>query len=112
MCTQGIASALNDLSREVGGALGIAVIGGLLTAGYRGHLHLPGLPATLVDQARNSLAVAARVGGATALHAHVAFVDGLNLALISAAVVAALAATLTAVLLTPQTRLRVSHRST
>src|SRR5258708_16185592 len=45
---QGIGSALNDLSREVGGALGIAVIGSILTAGSRSHLHLPGLPPTLV----------------------------------------------------------------
>ncbi len=47
---QGVGSALNDLSREVGGALGIAVIGSILTAGYRSHLHLPGLPATLAAQ--------------------------------------------------------------
>jgi hypothetical protein len=38
---QGIGSALNDLSRELGGALGIAVIGSVLTATYRGYLHLP-----------------------------------------------------------------------
>ena len=32
---QGIASAVNDLTREVGGALGIAVLGSLLNRGYR-----------------------------------------------------------------------------
>ncbi len=32
---QGVGSALNDLSREVGGALGIAVVGSIVTAVYR-----------------------------------------------------------------------------
>jgi MFS family permease len=34
---QGVASAINDLSREVGGAIGIAVIGSIMTAIYRSH---------------------------------------------------------------------------
>jgi EmrB/QacA subfamily drug resistance transporter len=38
---QGVGSALNDLSRELGGALGIAVIGSVLNAAYRANLHLP-----------------------------------------------------------------------
>jgi hypothetical protein len=41
---QGVGSALNDLSREVGGALGIAVIGSIVTAVYRSSLYLPGIP--------------------------------------------------------------------
>ena len=32
---QGVASAVNDLSRELGGVLGIAVLGSVLNAGYR-----------------------------------------------------------------------------
>ena len=32
---QGVASAVNDVSRELGGALGIAVLGSLFNAGYR-----------------------------------------------------------------------------
>jgi EmrB/QacA subfamily drug resistance transporter len=32
---QGVASAINDVSRELGGAIGIAVLGSALTAGYR-----------------------------------------------------------------------------
>ncbi len=32
---QGVASALNDTSREVGGAIGVALLGSLLNAGYR-----------------------------------------------------------------------------
>src|ERR1700712_2070713 len=55
---QGVASAMNDLSREVGGALGIAVLGSIVTAAYRNSLSsLPGVPATVIDKARDSLAV-------------------------------------------------------
>ena len=32
---QGVASALNDTSREVGGALGVALLGSILSSGYR-----------------------------------------------------------------------------
>src|SRR5690606_4704077 len=32
---QGVASALNDTTREVGGSLGIALLGSLVSAGYR-----------------------------------------------------------------------------
>jgi hypothetical protein len=43
---QGVASAVNDLSREFGSALGIAVLGSLLTTSYRSSLApaLAGLP--------------------------------------------------------------------
>jgi EmrB/QacA subfamily drug resistance transporter len=99
---QGVGSALNDLSRELGGALGIAVIGSVLTAGYRSHLQLPGLPVLIVDRARSSLAVAAHIGGSTAARANLAFVSGLHLALICAAVTAAAAIIPVAVLLAPR----------
>jgi len=46
---QGVGSALNDLSREVGGALGTAVLGSVVTAVYRSSLHLPGVPAPAVS---------------------------------------------------------------
>src|SRR6202020_2785699 len=49
---QGVGSALNDLSREVGGALGTAVIGSVVTAVYRSSLRLPGVPAPLAPQAQ------------------------------------------------------------
>lgn len=32
---QGVASALNDTSREIGGALGVAMLGSIVTAGYK-----------------------------------------------------------------------------
>jgi MFS family permease len=96
---QGVASAMNDLAREVGGALGIAVIGSVLTAAYRDNLALPGLPAALADKARESLAVAAHIGGPVAGSAHAAFVDGLHLALLVGAAAALLAAIVVGVLL-------------
>ena len=51
---QGVASAINDLSREVGGAIGIAVIGSIMTAIYRAHLTVPGVPAAVLDKAKDS----------------------------------------------------------
>jgi Na+/melibiose symporter-like transporter len=94
---QGVASALNDLSREVGGAVGIAVLASILTAGYRSHLQLAHLPAAQAGQARSSVAVAARMGGTVAAQAHGAFADGMHLALYIAAgiVIAAAAAVAT-----------------
>jgi len=56
---------VNDLSRELGGALGIAVLGSLLSAAYRSRLTLPGpapagLPPRLGAVAHASLAAAIR----------------------------------------------------
>ena len=45
-------------SREVSGALGVAVIGSLVSAGFRAHLHLTGLPATAIQAAKTSIAAA------------------------------------------------------
>ena len=89
---QGVASAINDLSREVGGAIGIAVIGSVMTAIYRTHLTVPGVPAAVLDKAKDSLAVAAHIGGPVAAKADTAFIDGVHAALYTAAGAAALAA--------------------
>jgi EmrB/QacA subfamily drug resistance transporter len=96
---QGVASAMNDLSREVGGALGIAVLGSVTTAIYRSHLSLPFLPASEADKVRDSLAAAARIGGPVATQAGSAFVDGIHVALLTAAGIAVLAAALVVSLL-------------
>ncbi len=96
---QGVGSALNDLSREVGGALGIAVMGSIVTAVYGGNLHLTGIPAGLADQARGSFALAIRAGGPIRASASSAFVDGLHIGLLCAAGSALLAAITVAVLL-------------
>jgi EmrB/QacA subfamily drug resistance transporter len=96
---QGVGSALNDLSRETGGAVGIAVLASVLTAAYSSHLHLTGVPAAQAGAARSSVAVAARLGGAAADQARNAFTDGMHLALFIAAGVVAVAAIAVAVLL-------------
>lgn len=64
----GVGSAVNDVTREVGGALGIAVIGSLLSSGYQRVMdgEVAGLPAGAADAASDSiqgaLGVAAHLG--------------------------------------------------
>ncbi|WP_375485689.1 MFS transporter [uncultured Jatrophihabitans sp.] len=96
---QGVGSAMNDLARELGGALGIAVLGSLLDSTYRGHLNLPGVPAPVEAQARSSLGVAAHLGNAVRPVAQHAFVDGMHVAVYAAAAVTCCAALAVAVLL-------------
>lgn len=97
----GAASALSETSSEFGGALGMAVLGSLGTAVYRANLDLPGgLPAEAAGAARETLAGAAAVstalpgeaGAALLAVARTAFVDGLHMAAIGAALVMAAAA--------------------
>ncbi len=97
---QGVASAMNDLSREVGGALGIAALGSIAAAVYRAHLTLPGLPDAVVEKARASFAVAAHADGPVASHASAAFIDGFHTAFLTGAGAAVLAAIAVTVLLT------------
>ena len=55
---QGVASALNDLTRELGAALGVALLGGLLVAGYQTAIgdRLDGVPADLAATASEGIA--------------------------------------------------------
>jgi EmrB/QacA subfamily drug resistance transporter len=82
---QGVASALNDITREFGTALGVAMLGALLSAGYRSAIddRLHGVPQGAADTAREGIANAVEVSGSTGSHAqqivHAAqqsFVDG------------------------------------
>ena len=99
---QGVGSAVNDLARELGGALGIAVLGSLLTATYRHRLTLPpGLPAALAERARSSPGAAAFLGGPIAGSARHAFVDGMHVALIGSAATTFVAAAAVALILRP-----------
>jgi EmrB/QacA subfamily drug resistance transporter len=83
----GIGSAMNDVVREVGGTLGIAVLGSLLTSGYGSSMDdaVGALPPSAADSASDSIGaaheVAAQVGG-SAGHtllglANQAFVDSM-----------------------------------
>lgn len=97
---QGLASALNDVTREFGTAIGVALLGAVLTAGYRNAIEpqLGGFPDDVAQSAREGLANAVAVSGdlgsgATALvdAAQQSFVDGWQNAMwIGAAAMAAL----------------------
>jgi MFS family permease len=84
---QGVGSAMNDLSRELGGALGIAALASILQSTYRDHLDISGLPAAAADHARASLALAVRLGPSIAHSAESAFIDGMRYAFLGAAAV-------------------------
>src|SRR4051794_17825056 len=64
---QGVASALNDVTRELGTALGIAMLGALLSAGYRSAIddRLHGIPRGVADTAREGIANAVEVAGSS-----------------------------------------------
>lgn len=103
---QGVASAVNDTTREIGAALGIAVAGSVLAAQYGDRLrpHLDGLPEALRTAASNSLAealeVSARLGpqGATLSQAaRLAFVESMHVSLIALGTLCAVAAAFIAV---------------
>jgi len=67
----GIGSAMNDVVREVGGTLGIAVLGSLLTSSYGSGMEnaATGLPAPAAEAVSDSVGgaheVAAQIGGGT-----------------------------------------------
>jgi EmrB/QacA subfamily drug resistance transporter len=91
MHRQGIASAVNDLDREVGSAFGIAVLGSVLNSAYRSHLAAATahLPASAAAAARESIAVATEIGNRAGprgelliARAQGAFVDGFSNALL------------------------------
>ncbi|MFH8529257.1 MFS transporter [Streptomyces tendae] len=82
---QGVASALNDVTREFGTALGVALLGALLASGYRGAVdgRLGGIPQGPADSAREGVANAVEAAGSAGpygpdlLHAaQQSFVDG------------------------------------
>ena len=102
----GVGSAVNDTTRQVGGAVGVAVLGSILssrytslvTAGLRG-----GVPADVLARARNNIGGAVSTGrGLQTAHApyadHVlqsaksAFVSGMHVSVLVAAAVTVVAA--------------------
>ena len=87
------------------------MIGSVLTATYRSHLHLPGVSPTLAATARASFGVASHMGGTVTSHAQVAFVSGMHAALYFAAGAALLGAVLVTVLLSGQQAKRASSKT-
>jgi Na+/melibiose symporter-like transporter len=97
----GVGSAMNDTTRELGGALGVAVLGSLVASRYGTRLEpaLAILPVDLRERASESLAgalqtargVDGEVGAAVNRIAREAYVSGLHLAAIVAGCVVLLA---------------------
>jgi MFS transporter, DHA2 family, integral membrane protein len=96
----GVGSAVNDTSREVGGALGIAVLGSIVSSLYRSGLDpTAGVPAGSLATAERSVGAAvqeaARLGGpagaALADAARAAYTDAMGTAAMVAAAVTLLA---------------------
>jgi EmrB/QacA subfamily drug resistance transporter len=103
---QGVASSLNDTVREMGGAVGIALIGSVLNSAYR--TNVEGATAALPASVRDT--VVEGIGGALAVAGHLgsrgdslveaarnAFVEGMVPALLLATAFAILAAVFTVV---------------
>ena len=96
----GIGSAMNDTTRELGGALGVAVLGSLVTSRYASGLDsaVAELPAEVREIATASiggvdgLISRGALGAAVRETAERAFVDGIALAATVAVVVVVLAA--------------------
>jgi EmrB/QacA subfamily drug resistance transporter len=97
----GVGSAMNDTTRQVGGALGVAIVGSIMSSSYSSQMAgvVAGLPAHAAAAARNSVgaatAVAAKAGpaGASLLRAaHVAYINAMGDAVMVAAGVALLGA--------------------
>jgi EmrB/QacA subfamily drug resistance transporter len=100
---QGVASAVNDTTREVGAALGIALAGSMLATQYTENLapHLATMPSAVRDTAGGSLGQALEVagrlgprGGELATAAQTAFLQGMQSALVALAVLVAVSSVL------------------
>ena len=121
----GIGSAINDTTRELGGTLGVAVIGSVFASIYTARLALPqGLPSEAAHAARESVGGAfiaaqrvadAGLGSAAAQlkdAASHAFFDGFAIGCLVAAGVALAGAVIAAVLLPAHPVLDVTDEAT
>jgi EmrB/QacA subfamily drug resistance transporter len=105
----GVASAINNTTRPVGGAMGVAVLGSILSTAYAASLDTAslGVPAPESSAAEDSIGsamqVAIRLGGpegeALVLAARSAFVDAMSTAVLVGAAVALLGAFVAATVL-------------
>lgn len=102
----GIASAMNDVTRQVSGAFGVAVIGSVINTAYSGRMDeaVAGLPPEAAEAASDSVGAASRiaamlpdgVGTGLATAAATAFTDALGVAVLVGAGVAVTGAVLVA----------------
>jgi MFS transporter, DHA2 family, multidrug resistance protein len=110
----GVASGLSETGTELGGALGIALLGSVATAVYRGHLHavLPNgtRPQTLADAAQSAASLPDSIGAPLLGAARDAFTQGLHLAALVSALLALLLAALAATVLRREGQVREQER--
>ena len=105
----GVGSAMNDVVRQVGGALGVAVIGSIFASLYSSNVsaaleNTGGLSPRQVEAAGDSIGAATRIAGALEGHAaatldlaaRAAFADALGYAMIAGSAIAFLGALLVA----------------
>jgi EmrB/QacA subfamily drug resistance transporter len=99
-----VGSAVNDATRTTGGALGVAIMGSIMTSGYRGDMDAIGAGAAAHDSLSGALATASGLGGQAgarlAATAQEAFVGGMHTAVLVGAAIA-LAGALVALLFLP-----------
>ncbi|NEB03482.1 MFS transporter [Streptomyces sp. SID13726] len=107
---QGVASAMNDTTREVGSAVGIALMGSIYGSHYRDSLpaSVDRLPADAAEAVRHSAAAGLQVGdrlgaqgAALTQGVRTAFMDGLSASLVAVCVIV-LAAAVGALLRAPK----------
>jgi EmrB/QacA subfamily drug resistance transporter len=97
----GVGSAMNDTTRQVGGALGVAIVGSIMSSSYSSHMvdAVKTLPPQAAAAARDSVGAATAIarqagpaGAAILRAAHVAFINAMGDAVMVASVVALLGA--------------------
>ncbi len=86
----GVGSAMSDVTRQVGGALGVAVIGSIIASAYSGEMS--GAPGVADDSVGAAHAAAGQLGGSAgaelSARAGQAFTDALGIGMAAAAIVA------------------------
>ncbi|BBI36412.1 DHA2 family efflux MFS transporter permease subunit [Cohnella abietis] len=107
----GVGSALIMAMRQVGGTIGVAILGTVLSTGYRAKLEIEGLQSDIAKVVQRSVSAGVEVAqqmDSTKLldSVHSSFVHGMNLTLMVSGGVAALGLVLTLVFL----RLRVTEK--
>ena len=111
----GVGSAVNDTTRQIGGALGVAILGSLLASNYASSLG-EGVPAAAKASVGAALDLANRLGGAEgaslAASAKSAYVDGMGIGVLVAAGVALLGSVIALVFLPSQARMEAESPAT
>lgn len=103
----GVGTAMMQAVQRFASALGVAILGAIFNANYRGSLELPGLPPETVDAARDSapagVEVARQLGSAELLTTvRTAFMDGMSVMLWAMCGIAIAGLLLTVVMLPPR----------